>query len=843
MSDDPTVLSASQDPQGPDGTPTIGGAAASVKTALTLPTRIGRYRIVRLLGEGGMGAVYEAEQDQPRRSIALKVIRSAWASPQLLRRFEQESQTLGRLHHPGIAQIYEAGTADTPFGPEPYFAMEIIHGKPLIEYANAEKLNTRQRLALMIEICDAVQHAHQRGIIHRDLKPGNILVDTNGQPKILDFGLARVMDSDTEQMTRQTDIGQLLGTLPYMSPEQVLADPTAIDTRSDVYALGVILYELLTNKLPYALSQHLHEAVQTIQLVDPAPLSSVSRMYRGDIETIVGKALEKDKARRYGSAAELADDIRRYLEDRPITAKPASASYQLKKFARRHKILVIGVPALFLVLVAGIVASTWEAVRARRAEARAQTEAAVAKAVNQFLQDDLLSQASPESQSGVEAAPDPEVKARTLLDRAAARVGNRFAGQPLVESEIQETIGNAYSGLGLYAQAETHLRKAYELSSKYRGPDDPKTLNILMVISSLASNQDKDSEALAAAKTVFEGETRTLGAEDARTVVAMQNLGSLYLGTRQYAEAEPLLKKALEIQVRRQGYDNLDTLNTSDSLAELYIEQARYAEARPYLEKGLDSYRRVYGPEHPFTQREMFGLGKVLLGEGNYAEAEKVLADVYAVDVRVKGAQHPDTLRVASILGSAYSQQGKFDQAILLLETTIRGFQQSMGLGPAAAETLKTESRLGWAYDSKGDLLRAEQIWRSVRQGYVNLGRDGEAGAADVTELLGQNLVRQRKFAQAEPLLRQALAYREKGDRDDWHYFRAQIFLGAALAGLRQYSEAEPLLLNGYEGMRQRSSRMPAEQRKWIRFSDEQIVDMYSQWSKPEEAAKWRWTL
>jgi tetratricopeptide (TPR) repeat protein/predicted Ser/Thr protein kinase len=843
MSDDPTVLIAPQHLQDTDGTLTIGGTTASIKKALTLPTSIGRYRIVRLLGEGGMGAVYEAEQDQPRRNIALKVIRSAWTSPQLLRRFEQEFQTLGRLQHPGIAQIYEAGTVDTPFGSEPYFAMEIIHGKPLIEYANAAKLNTRQRLALMIEICDAVQHAHQRGIIHRDLKPGNILVDESGKPKILDFGLARVMDSDTEQMTRHTDIGQLLGTLPYMSPEQVMADPMAIDTRSDVYALGVILYELLTNKLPYALPQHLHEAVWTIQQVDPAPLNSVSRAYRGDIETIVSKALEKDKARRYGSAAELADDIRRYLEDQPITAKPASTSYKLRKFARRHKVLVIGVPALFLVLVAGVVASTWEAVRARRAEARMQTEAAIAKAVNQFLQDDLLSQASSESQSGTETVPDPEVKARTLLHRAAARVRNRFANQPLVESEIQETIGNAYLGLGLYTDSETHLRRAYELSSKYRGADDPKTLGILMSLSDVLSNQNKDNEAAAAAKTVFEGETRTLGPEDPRTVVAMQSLGALYLGTRQYAEAESLLKKALEIQSRRVGYDNIDTLNTSDSLAQLYIEQSRYAEARPYLAKGLESYRRLYGPEHPFTQREMFGLGKVLLGEGNYAEAEKVLAEVYAVEQRVKGAQHPDTLRVACNLAQAYSEQSEFAQAIPLLEKTIRDSRQSMGPGPGSADTLKCQSALAWAYDSKRELQRAEEIWQSVRKGYMDLGKDEEASTADVTELLGQNLIRQGKFRQAEPLLRQALAYRDKRDRDDWYRFRAQAFLGTALSGLRQYSEAEPLLLSGYEGMRQRAFRMPAKQRKWIRFSGQQIVDLHSQWSKPEEAAKWRATL
>ena len=314
-----------------------------------------------------MGAVYEAEQDQPRRRVALKVIRAGWASPELIRRFQQEFHTLGRLHHPGIAQIYEAGTAETGFGSQPFFAMELIEGQPLGEYAETHKLDVRRRLALMIQICEAVEHAHQRGIIHRDLKPGNILVDQSGQPKILDFGLAKATDSDMEA-TRQTDMGQLLGTLPYMSPEQVLADPLALDTRSDVYALGVILYELLAGKLPYSLSRHLHEAVQTIREVDAAPLSSLSRVYRGDIETIVSKALEKDKERRYGSAAEFAADIRRYLEDLPIAAKPASTSYQLRKFVRRHKALVAGTVTVIFTLAAGVVVSTWEAVQARRAE-------------------------------------------------------------------------------------------------------------------------------------------------------------------------------------------------------------------------------------------------------------------------------------------------------------------------------------------------------------------------------------------------------------------------------------------------------------------------------------------
>ena len=249
----------------PTGPPGRGVSAA-------IPATIGRYRIVRLIGEGGMGAVYEAEQEQPRRTVALKIIKPGLASPELLRRFEQESQALGRLQHPGIAQIYEAGTADTGFGPQPYFAMEFIRGSSLKDYAKQHHLNSRARLEIVAKVADAVHHAHQRGLIHRDLKPGNILVDETGQPKILDFGVARVTDSDA-QATLQTDVGQLIGTLAYMSPEQVLADPLELDTRSDVYALGVILYELLAGRMPYKISKKLPEVIQAIREEDPARLS------------------------------------------------------------------------------------------------------------------------------------------------------------------------------------------------------------------------------------------------------------------------------------------------------------------------------------------------------------------------------------------------------------------------------------------------------------------------------------------------------------------------------------------------------------------------------------------
>ncbi len=352
------------------GTTVFSGFHGRAKLMSTpLPERIGPFRILATIGEGGMGTVYEAEQDSPRRTVALKVIRAGLASSALVKRFALESQVLGRLQHPGIAQVYQAGTEETVSGRLPYFAMEYVRGVDLLQHVNEKKLSPRERLELLARLCDAVEHAHQKGVIHRDLKPGNILVDASGQPKILDFGVARATDSDMQVATMQTDVGQIIGTLQYMSPEQAAADPGELDTRSDVYALGVIAYELLTGQSPYDLkNRKIHEATRIICEEEPTWASSINREFRGDIETIVAKALEKDKTRRYQSAAALAEDIRRYLGDEPILARPPSVMYQLRKFTLRHKAIVTGVTAVFVVLLVGVIVSTRSAIREREAK-------------------------------------------------------------------------------------------------------------------------------------------------------------------------------------------------------------------------------------------------------------------------------------------------------------------------------------------------------------------------------------------------------------------------------------------------------------------------------------------
>jgi eukaryotic-like serine/threonine-protein kinase len=749
--EDPTLLTAGA---APDELTSVDGICPT-RSVGEIPKFIGRYRILRLLGEGGMGAVYEAEQDQPRRLVALKVIRAAWAGPELLRRFEQESQALARLHHPGIAQIYEAGSAETPFGVQPFFAMELIQGKPLVQYAEEHKLSNRQRLELMTAVCEAVEHAHQRGILHRDLKPANILVDESGQPKILDFGLARVTDAEA-QATRQTDMGQLLGTLAYMSPEQVLADPLALDTRSDVYALGVILYELLAQKMPYALSNLLHEAVETIRLAEPPKLSSINRSYRGDIETIVSKAMEKDKERRYPSAAALAGDIRRYLHDEPIVARPASVTYQLKKFARRNKALVTGITAVFVVLALGVAASTWEAVQARRAQKvaerqtrEAERQTAIAKAVNDFLQNDLLGQANLYNQ----AKPDPNLSVRAVLDRAGANIGGKFNGQPEVEAAIRDTIGNTDAQMGLHAQAQQQLEQALSLSRRALGPENPATLAIMVDLGWVYDHTGKYAEAEKLYSRAAEADGRVLGKQNRQTLAATASLGAVYSEEGKYAQAEALLKPALELEERLLGPADRDTRLAMAYLAWVYYLEHKHGLAEALNQRLLAIDRRASGPQSAFVFMDMYDLANIYNSEDKYPEAETLASQVVEFRRKVLGLDNKQTLAAMEELFIAYKGENKYAQAETLGKQTLE--LQRRVIGSEDPDTLSTEESLADIYRCEGRFQLSESMAMKALETERRVLGPASPTVAMSLNMLSFDYAAQGRYSEAEDLFRQ----------------------------------------------------------------------------------------
>ena len=775
---------------------------AGARGSRALPAAIGRYRIVRLLGQGGMGTVYEAEQDQPRRSVALKVIKPGFCTPEGLRRFKHEGQALGRLQHPGIAQIYEAGAADAGLGPQPYFAMELIRGQALAAHLETLQLSTRQRLELMVRICEAVQHAHQRGLIHRDLKPGNILVDETGQPKILDFGVARVTGNEAEG-TRLTDAGQIVGTLTYMSPEQVLADPSELDFRSDVYSLGVILYEMLSGRLPHNVShRQLPEAVRIIREDDPTSLSSISRIYRGDIETIVGKALEKDKARRYASAADLSADIQRYLGDEPIAARPPSAIYQLQKFARRHRALVGGIAAVFVVLAAGIVVSTSQAIRANRAgqaalvernralqaeeharverdvalraqqaatlernralteKQRADDEAATAKAVNNFLQQDLLAQASAKQQAGPNSKPDPDLKVRTALERAAAGIEGKFEKQPLVEASIRQTIGMTYRDLGLYPEAQRQLEKALSLRRRLLGDDHPDTLASMGDLAVLYRDQSKPAQAESLLAKVLNFQRRVLGADRPETLETAHELAQLYEEEGKTAQAGPLLTETLKARRRILGEDNPDTLLSMLELGGFYQLQGKYPEAEPLMVKALAVQRRVRGADHPETLASMNALAVLYATEGKYAQAEPLYSEVLGIQRRVLGEEHSQTLVTMNNLASLYRDEGKYPQAEPL-QTKAFEIQRRV-LGEDHSQTLSSMNNLAALYQDQGRYAQAEPL---LVKGLEIRRRISGENADDTVRGLNNLAVlyaQEGKYAQAEPLMADVLAIRRR---------------------------------------------------------------------------------
>ena len=745
------------------------------------PESIAGFRILHELGRGGMGVVYLAEQDHPRRQVALKVLRPGAASPALLRRFEHEANLLGRLQHPGIAQIHEAGVDGT----RPYLAMEHVHGRRLDEHVQAHALDSRQRLRLLARICDAVHHAHVHGVIHRDLKPGNILVVEDeqspgaeaGTPKILDFGVARATESDLQTMSRQTEVGQLLGTLPFMSPEQVEGNPTELDVRTDVYSLGVIAHVLLAGDLPYALrDRSVPEAARIIRDESPTALSRIDARFRGDVETIVSKALEKDPERRYQSASELAADIRRFLADEPIVARPPSAGYQLRKFARRNRTLVAAAAVLLIVLVGATAVSSWLALRATRAEQaaraqleRAETEAAKQQAVSDFLQG-MLSSANPYLEG------NRDVTVLQALDAAARELDEgRFADQPDVEVTVRSTIGGSYWASAEYDKAELQFRVAIDRLAADRPEDADSRATGLGALGMLFAEQNRYAEAESTFREQFELARRELGEGHLRTGSALSNLAGVMGDQGRLAEAESVLVLALEVSGRLTGEDRRVHVANLHSLGGLRHFRGHSEGAESAFREALELARQVHGPNHPAVIselealsavlahrkdpgeidlarevlsrcRETFGrvhpqvaralanLGMSLFRHDHMEEAEGLLRESVAMHRAQRGDEHRDTARSLNDLGRVLDAQGRHGEAAALYEESVAIQERVLGDHPSLATTLNNLGRLHGALERYAEaeryFLRALQIRRE------KLGEEHAATATTAKDLM-----------------------------------------------------------------------------------------------------------
>ena len=806
---------------------------------LPLPAIPG-YDIVRLIARGGMGSVYEAQQQQPRRRVALKLMRRSLISRSALRRFQYEAHALARLQHPNIAQVFEAGTFDTGQGIAPFFAMEFIEGQPITEYIQQRGLSCRDRVRpprqlfdLFFQIIDAVQHAHQRGLIHRDLKPGNILVTSDGSAarvKVIDFGIARTIESsDVAITTLQTEIGQVLGTLQYMSPEQCDADPHEIDVRSDVYALGLILYELLYEQRPYDVSQTtIVRAASIIKSQAPVDPSSIDRRWHSDLETIVLKCLEKDRNRRYASADALRDDLQRYLNNEPIAARPPSLRYRALKFASRNRAAVSGAAAAVIALIATAIIATSFAVSEHNARLEAERQRRITEAFNEFVNNDLLAVADPYRSS------DRELTVRAALDAASEKIDQRFADEPLVEAALRETLARTYWNLGAYASAEAHARRCLELRQRDRGPTDALTLDAMNLLGSVLQYAGRYAESEEIWTSLLELCRRHMPPNDPKTLLVQNNLAQSYMYQAKYEPAEAMLLEVLRIR-RAESPEDPQTFVTMNALAMLYAEQGRLDEAVKLAEASVEGSRRVAGDEHPDTMTAINNLATYYSDQGRVDLAIPLLHDLLQARRRVLGPEHPLTLVTANNLGLAYIHTNQLEQAEPILRQTLE--LRHTTLGEDHPNTLTSINNLALACLKTQRFDEAVELYHQAVDGRMRVY--GENHPATLTSLtsLGTTYMRMNRLDEALPLLEEA-THRAWAHLPAGHLSIARISvrLGECQREMGAMEQAQETLLAAYASLE--ASLGPSHQ--YTMEAVQALAELYARWNKPDEEAKWR---
>ena len=632
------------------------------------------------MGEGGMGEVWDAEQMEPvRRKVALKLLKAGMSTKEVLARFEVGRQALALMNHPYIARVFDAGT--TPDG-RPYFAMEIVDGSPITHYCDSRKLDVDARLSLFIKVCNGVEHAHQKGVVHRDIKPSNILVavhDGVPEPKIIDFGVAKAIAQPLTDKTVYTEFGQLIGTPEYMSPEQAELSGRHVDTRTDVYSLGVLLYELLTGVLPFE-GEQLREAGfdglrKIIRNTDPPAPSiratqlgeqlgdvaarrrtdadALAKRLRGDLDWIVMKALEKDPASRYGSPSALTADVERHLSHEPVVASPPSTVYRARKFIRRHRAGVTLAATLVAALVVLSVSMSIQAARIASERDRAEREAERANEVIQFLTDvfDVARAGAPGSQ---------DVTAREILEAGSERIGE-LSREPLVQAHLMDTIGNIYLTMGLYDEAEKHLEEAYATRSRLLDENHLGMAASLESLGSLSSWRGELDKARDYFRRSIEIREHALGPESSPVGDALNALGIVHAIEGDYDGAEGLFLKSRDALEASEG--GLSAGKPIGNLANVYALQGRYEEALPLQERVVELHRESFGANHFKYGRSLQSLGVIHKMMGETAKAEPRLKQALEIFRRSEGQDHPDVGTVLTEMGEVYAQQGRFAES------------------------------------------------------------------------------------------------------------------------------------------------------------------------------------
>ncbi|MCB9850205.1 MAG: serine/threonine protein kinase [Phycisphaerales bacterium] len=826
------------------------------------------YRVIRTLGVGGMASVYEAEQEHPKRLVAFKVMHRSLAETSALQRFRFETEILARLKHPGIAQIYEAGTINDDAGrPVPFFSMELVDDAlPITRHAARFEMNLRQRLTMFVAVCDAVRCGHNAGVIHRDLKPSNVLVDHSEQIKIIDFGIARSLGPVETPITIDTERTRLIGTLNYMSPEQCAEGD--VDTRCDVYSLGVMLYELVTGKLPHDLSKtSIPEAVRVIQHERPARPGALLREIPGDLELIIMTAIDKDRDRRYPGASELAADIRRYLANEPIQARPPTVVYQARKFAQRHRALVTSSALIVLILVAAILVTSRMAFVADRARQAAETREQELERITKFQQSQLSEMDIAAMGERIHAtlidklAPDVLAKdeaenllaevnfpsvalsvvEESVLDRFRVSIDERFADQPLLRARLLQTLADTMNSLGLPDRAEPVLADALAIRRTQLGPDHADTLTSSHTMGLLLGFLGEYEAAYECLLDTYNRRARTLGPDHPDTLSTKNSLGGAlrYLG--RLDEAATIWQETLDARRRVLGDDDLSTLISLNNVGVIRAIRGDVAGAEAAWRELLDRRRRLLGEDHPAYRNTLTNYGLILVEEGKLQEARPYLEESLAGLLETKGEDHPSTLStMASLAGLLVDLNDPEAEAMLRRCLAAR----SEVLGPGHPDTLRSRGKLAAFIASQGKHADAVKELREVLTLQRNILGSDHSDTIDTMHLLADTLLNLGKTAEAHAMAAECVD-RSRALTPDASVTNATYLIGLARSqvALDRYAEAEAALLEAHTAL----VATLGEENTRTQNVEDALADLYTAWHAAEpdaghatQAARWR---